>query len=114
MKVFQASPSCLPPRRGKVPHTAAIIEALRDPEYGTWVCIPLSELQGETPKAKQATTLRSVARYFTPLQTVIERDKLYIRRLRPGCPEALYRSARFLVAPTRQKATFKIAVGREL
>jgi hypothetical protein len=98
MTVFQASPSCLPPRRGKVPHAAEIIESLRYPPYGTWVAVPLSELKGDSPRAKQAATVRSVARYFTPLQSMIEKDMLYIRRLRPGYPEALYRSARFLVA----------------
>jgi hypothetical protein len=101
MQVYSAVPKNPHPRRpGKVSRVMPIVNAIRYPEYGTWVAIPLTDLQGDTPEAKRTTTLRQVSRYFRPLQAVVEGETLFIRRLRPGHPQVSYRLAPFLPRPS--------------
>lgn len=83
MRVFKATPANpnpVPLYRGKVPRCVSIIESLRW-SPNTWFAVPLSELPGgPSAEDKRATTTRQVRRYFR-CQTLIEGDRLYVRRV---------------------------------
>jgi hypothetical protein len=80
MTVFKASPRTSY-RPGRVSRSQAIVDAIEWAELGTLYAVELSDLQGNTPEAKQRNTVRQVSQYFKPIQTLIEDNRLYIRRL---------------------------------
>jgi hypothetical protein len=81
MHVTQTNPRYpFRPRHGRVSRVHDIVEALKHNPAGAWFAATLSELSGETAKLKLTATTRAVRRFYD-VQTLIEDDRFFVRRL---------------------------------